>query len=166
MVAGFPADQGQDTGGGGGPLRPTSQAFEDDRFAATLGVELLALTPSSSQVRMVVTARHTNGADVCHGGVLFALADAACAYVANGWDSICVTAGASIDFLGPAREGETIQADARRSVTVGRRAVIDVTITVPAEDRVVAAFRGVTTRIRPLDPVDGPPPPVAPEQPR
>ena len=52
-----------------------------------------------------------------HGGMVFALADTAFAYVCNGKNEKAVAAQASIVFLGSAQDGETLIAEAEELAT-------------------------------------------------
>ena len=73
-----------------------------------------------ARVTMSVRADMTNGHAICHGGLIFALADSAFAFACNSDSEATVAAAASIDFLAPARAGDALSACARR--TVARRA--------------------------------------------
>ena len=89
----------------------------------------------------------TNGFEITHGGLVFALADTTFAICCNEDASVTVAAGADITFLKPTRAGQVLTADARRRSRSGRTGVYDVTITDETGD-VVAEFRGrsLTTR--------------------
>ena len=52
-----------------------------------------------------------NGHSICHGGLIFALADSAFAFACNSYGDNTVAAGAAIDFLAPAREGDVLARD-------------------------------------------------------
>ena len=53
-----------------------------------------------------------NGHGYAHGGMIFALADSAFAYVCNGANHASMAAQASIVFLDKVREGETLVTEA------------------------------------------------------
>src|SRR5215213_798817 len=57
-----------------------------------------------SRVSMVVRADMLNGHGFAHGGMIFALADSAFAYVCNGANQASMAAQASIVFLDKVRE--------------------------------------------------------------
>ncbi|HUG44931.1 MAG TPA: hotdog fold thioesterase, partial [Sphingomicrobium sp.] len=69
-----------------------------------------------------------NGHQIAHGGILFALADTAFAYVCNGRNERSVAAQAGIIFLGPAEAGETLIAEAQEVVASGRSGVTRVSV--------------------------------------
>ena len=65
-----------------------------------------------ARVSMVVRGDMLNGHGIAHGGLIFALADSAFAYVCNGANHASVAAQASIIFLDKVAEGETLIAEA------------------------------------------------------
>jgi len=67
-----------------------------------------------------VGPRHLNPAGVCHGGVIFHLADSIIGSDANSRDAdTWLTAGSSIKFLAPVRAGETLVATSRLRFAAG-----------------------------------------------
>src|SRR3982751_5107813 len=81
-----------------------------------------------ARLSMVVRADMLNGHRIVHGGMVFALADTAFAYVCNGRNEKTVAAQASIIFLGSANEGETLVAEGEEMATAGRSGVTQVTV--------------------------------------
>src|SRR2546429_3992840 len=65
-----------------------------------------------ARVAMTVRADMVNGHAVCHGGIVFALADSAFAFACNSHNESTLAAAASIDFLAAAREGDELTAEA------------------------------------------------------
>ena len=51
--------------------------FNDDAYAASLGIELVSVTPDRVVVALDVEERHLNFLGVGHGGMVFSLADCA-----------------------------------------------------------------------------------------
>ena len=87
-----------------------------------------------------------NGHRIAHGGIVFALADTAFAYVCNGRNERAVAAQASIIFLGSAAAGETLVAEAEEIATAGRTGVTRVSVKT-ADGRAVAEFTGYSRTI-------------------
>jgi acyl-CoA thioesterase len=87
-----------------------------------------------------------NGHGTAHGGVIFTLADTAFAYACNSRNQAAVASQASIVFLTPAHEGDTLTAEALEQAAEGRSGVYTVTIRGP-ENRVVAVFQGLSRSI-------------------
>ena len=81
-----------------------------------------------ARLSMELRADMLNGHGIAHGGMVFALADTAFAYVCNGRNERAVAAQASIVFLGSAKEGETLIAEAEEVATAGRGGVTRVAV--------------------------------------
>jgi len=92
-------------------------------------------------VSMLVRADMLNGHGFAHGGMIFALADSAFAYVCNGANHASMAAQASIVFLDKVREGETLIAEATEVAREGRAGVTRVAIRA-GDGRTVAEFTG------------------------
>jgi acyl-CoA thioesterase len=87
-----------------------------------------------------------NGHRTAHGGMIFALADTAFAYVCNGGNERTVAAQASIVFLGSAEAGETLIAEGEEAATSGRSGVTRVSVRT-SDGRRVAEFTGYSRTI-------------------
>lgn len=132
------------------PLSPQELAaacgaalYARDRACRMLGIDLLAIGPGSARLALRVRIDLLQGLGLCHGGVLFALGDAALAYASNSRDEACVTLGASIDYLAPARLGDRLEAQASEIARSGRTASYDVRI-VNQDGQLLAVLRGRT----------------------
>jgi acyl-CoA thioesterase len=96
-----------------------------------------------ARVSMIIRADMLNGLGTAHGGMIFALADTAFAYVCNSRNVATFAQHASISFLSAGREGERLTAEAREDAAEGRTGVYNVRVT--GEDgRVVAIFQGLS----------------------
>src|SRR5688500_19890144 len=94
-----------------------------------------------ARLSMPVRADMLNGHRIVHGGMIFALADTAFAYVCNGGNEKAVAAQASVVFLSSASAGETLIAEAEELAAVGRSGVTRVAVRT-ADGRAVAEFTG------------------------
>jgi acyl-CoA thioesterase len=94
-----------------------------------------------ARVSMAVRADMLNGHGVAHGGMIFALADSAFAYVCNGANHASMAAQASIVFLDKVLEGETLIAEAEEVAREGRAGVTRVAVRA-GDGRTVAEFTG------------------------
>jgi acyl-CoA thioesterase len=90
---------------------------------------------------MAVRKDMLNGHGIVQGGMVFALADTAFAYVCNGANEKTVAAQASIVFLGSANEGDVLVAEATAVAAAGRSGVTRVTVRT-ADGRPIAEFTG------------------------
>lgn len=117
-----------------------------DRAAQALGMCIDSVGPGHATLRMPVRGDMVNGHHICHGGLIFALADTAFAYACNAYNRNTVASGCNIDFVAPGKEGDTLQAEAVERSLSGRTGVYDVTVRDSA-GRTVALFRGKSYRI-------------------
>lgn len=117
-----------------------------DNTPRLLGMQRQAVSPGFARIAMFVREDMTNGHLTCHGGIIFALADTAFAYACNSGNQTTVAAAASIDFLSPARIGETLIAEAQEQWQAGRSGVYDVEVST-TDGRAVALFRGKAHRL-------------------
>ncbi|MGP8033480.1 MAG: hydroxyphenylacetyl-CoA thioesterase PaaI [Steroidobacteraceae bacterium] len=120
--------------------------YERDRASQALGMQLTAVAPGSARVVMKVRADMVNGHRLCHGGIVFALADSAFAFACNSYNESTVAAAGAIDFLSGAREGDELTADARELWRTRRNGIYEITVCNQRGER-VALFRGRSYRI-------------------
>ena len=123
-----------------------AKMFATDRASQMLGMRVAAVRPGYALVEMEVTAEMVNGHAICHGGIIFSLADSAFAFACNTGNLVTVAAGCSIDFLAPVHAGDRLRAEASEQAIAGRSGVYDVTITNQRDER-VALFRGRARRL-------------------
>lgn len=117
-----------------------------DRTAQALGMRIVAIDAGRATLAMTVGSDMVNGHHICHGGMIFTLADTAFAYACNSYNFNTVASAAQIDFLAPAREGETLEAEAVERAAAGRSGVYDVSVRT-SDGRQIALFRGKSARI-------------------
>ena len=116
-----------------------------DRAAQALGMRIEAVGPGRATLSMPVRGDMVNGHHICHGGLIFSLADTAFAYACNSYNKNTVASACHIDFLAPAKEGEMLEAEAVERSAAGRTGVYDITVRVGG--KTVALFRGKSYRI-------------------
>lgn len=126
--------------------RVHSAMYARDRAAQYLGIRLMDIHPGFALMTMTVTPEMVNGHHICHGGLLFTLADTAFAYACNSYNKNTVASACHIDFLSSAKEGEVLEAEAIERSLSGRTGVYDVVVRTN-HGRVVALFRGKSYRI-------------------
>ena len=110
------------------------------------GIHIEEARAGYARIAMTLTADMLNGHRIAHGGMVFALADTAFAYVCNGRNEKSVAAQASIVFLGSAAEGETLVAEAEEVATAGRGGVTRVAVRT-SDGRAIAEFTGYSRTI-------------------
>ena len=117
-----------------------------DRASQALGMRLLDVAPGRARVLMRVRADMLNGHGLCHGGLVFALADSAFACACNSHNESTVAAAAAIDFLAPAREDDELTAEASELWRSGRNGLYEIVIANQRGER-IALFRGRSYRV-------------------
>lgn len=110
------------------------------------GIRIEEVRAGYCRLAMELRGDMLNGHGTAHGGMVFALADTAFAYVCNGGNERTVAAQASIVFLGSVEAGETLVAEAEEVSTAGRSGVTRVAVKT-ADGRPVAEFTGYSRTI-------------------
>lgn len=128
-----------------------------DQASRGLGMELLAVSPGRARVRMTVRPDMCNGYQLCHGGMIFTLADSAFAVACNTYNTVTVANNCNVAFVSSAKAGDLLTAEAVERHRGGRSGTYDVTVTDQA-GRLVAVFRGHSTQVKgavvPAPPMD------------
>ncbi len=117
-----------------------------DRAANALGMRIDEVRQGYARLSMPVRGDMVNGHHICHGGLIFSLADTAFAYACNSYNKNTVASACNIDFLAPGKEGDTLSAEAVEMSASGRTGVYDVTVRDSA-GKAIALFRGKSYRI-------------------
>ena len=117
------------------------ELWAGDKASQALGMSIEIPAAGAAVARMTVRDDMLNGFDVCHGGLLFALADTAFAFACNPTEQANFAASATIEFLRPAAAGDQLRAVAAEEHK-GRRSGY-YTVRVDNQDgKLVALFRG------------------------
>jgi len=120
--------------------------YEQDCASQSLGMRITRIAAGEAELTMQVRPDMTNGHHICHGGIVFALADSAFAFACNSYGDNTLAAAASIDFLAPAREGDTLTATARELWRGGRSGLYEIVVANQRGES-VALFRGRSQRV-------------------
>jgi acyl-CoA thioesterase len=99
-----------------------------DRVAHHYSMSVDEVADGRATVSMTVTEAMTNGLGVCHGGLIFTLADTAMAYGSNSDDIPAFLTTATIEWLRPALAGTRLSATSTRIAGRGRNDIHDVTV--------------------------------------
>jgi acyl-CoA thioesterase len=118
-----------------------------DDASKWMGFAIEAVGPGTATLSMTVEKHHTNGHDICHGGVIFSLADSAFAFACNSYNKVAVAQMNTISFIAPGRLGDRLTATAREVSLRGRSGIYDVTVTREGGET-VAEFRGCSRTIK------------------
>ena len=139
-------NQHSDPGAQSRAERAAAALFERDRASQALGMRIAAVKPGAARVVMRVRADMVNGHGLCHGGLVFALADSAFDFACNSHNDATVAAAASIDFLAAAREGDELTAEASELWRTRRNGIYEIIVANQHGER-IALFRGRSYRV-------------------
>ena len=121
--------------------------YASDRASKSLGIEIEIPAAGSAIASMYVRQEMVNGFDICHGGLVFTLADTAFAFACNAYDDVSVAGGGSIEFLRPAVRGELLRATAKE-VHRGRKQGLYEVRVVNQDDKLVAICKRSALMLR------------------
>jgi len=122
------------------------EMFRKDCAVQFLGITLDEIGPGYARMSLRVAASMGNSHGMCHGGMIFALADSAFAYACNSHNHNAVASGCAIEFLAPAQVGDLLAAEARERTLAGRNGIYDVDVR-DQHGKLIATFRGKSHRI-------------------
>jgi len=86
--------------------------FGPDNASASLGINIVEVTPGHATATMEVRPDMVNGFDICHGGLIFTLADSTFALACNSHNMVAYAMGCHIEYLRPALKGDLLTARA------------------------------------------------------
>jgi acyl-CoA thioesterase len=121
--------------------------WAEDGASQALGMQIVSVREGYAVVSMTVRETMVNGHGMCHGGMIFSLADSAFAFACNSQNFVAVASGACIDFLEPASAGDVLTASASIVNQDKKTGLYDVAVS-NQNNRVIAQFRGRSARIR------------------
>ncbi|HOE93187.1 MAG: Thioesterase superfamily protein [Candidatus Methanofastidiosum methylothiophilum] len=82
--------------------------IENDKFAKSVGIELLEVSLGYAKAKMEIKEIHHNSINTVHGGAIFTLADFTFAVAANSHNKMSVALNVNISFLKAISEGVLI----------------------------------------------------------
>ncbi|MEP5633261.1 MAG: hydroxyphenylacetyl-CoA thioesterase PaaI [Tateyamaria sp.] len=121
--------------------------WANDRASQALGMRITAIAPGTATLSMPVRGDMLNGHGMCHGGMIFALADSAFAFACNTYNVLTVAQSNQITYLAPGVANDTLTATATEVARLGRSGTYDVMVTNADGDK-IALFRGLSRTIK------------------
>jgi len=115
--------------------------YGQDRASQALGMRVLEVRPGYARLAMKVREDMVNGHQLCHGGLIFTLADSAFAFACNTYDLVTVASAATVEFLLSAHLGDELTAIAEERSRWKRTGIYDVAVS-NQRGECVALFRG------------------------
>ena len=121
--------------------------WAEDNASKWLGMRVEEVRPGYARLSMTVTGNMVNGHQLCHGGLIFTLADSTFAFACNSHNQRAEAAGCSIEFLAPAFFGDTLTAEGVEQTLRGRNGIYDMKV-VNQKGETIALFRGKSATIK------------------
>lgn len=120
--------------------------WENDSASKWLGMKIERVDEGSAVLSLEVGETHTNGHNICHGGIIFSLADSAFAFACNSYNQNTVAQHNTITYVSPAKLGDTLIATAKEISKSGRSGIYDVNVS-NNHGEIIAEFRGCSRTI-------------------
>jgi phenylacetic acid degradation protein PaaD len=123
-----------------------------DRLPAMLGIECVDAGPGRAMVRVRVRDHHLNSHGMCHGGLIFTVADTAFGLASNSHGVVAVGVDAHIAYHVAAKLGDVLIGTAREVSRSRKLATYRIDVTTQ-ESVLIASFTGTAyVTSRPTDP--------------
>ena len=116
-----------------------------DAFSQWLGIEILEITTDFCKLQLKVREEMTNGFNIAHGGIAYALADSCLAFAANADGMQSVSIETSISHTKKVESGDTLTATSKEINKSSKTAMYYITITNQDKEE-VAHFKGTVYR--------------------
>ena len=117
------------------------QMYAGDKASKALGIEIEIPEPGAAVATMRVREDMINGFEICHGGLIFTLADTAFAFACNAYDDVTVAGSGTIEYLRPVFADDELRAVALEEHR-GKRGGLYAVEVVNQHGDFVALFRG------------------------
>lgn len=118
--------------------------FKRDRFAESIGIELLDARPGYAKGKVDIKPQHLNGFRAVQGGVIFTLADLVLAAASNANGKLAVSINASINFI-KSGYGTVLYAEARELISNPKLGNYEVLVT-NDKNETIASLQGLVYR--------------------
>ncbi len=126
--------------------RAAQAMWSADNASPWVGLQIDKVDEGQATLSMTVERHHANGHGICHGGIIFMLADSAFAFACNSRNQSTVAQHNTISYIAPGRLGDRLIAEAREVSLTGRSGIYDVTVTNQLKE-VIAEFRGCSRAV-------------------
>jgi acyl-CoA thioesterase len=118
--------------------------IENDRFARHNGITITDHRPGYAKATVSLEDRHLNSAGIAHGGLIFALADAAFSVASNSHGNLSLAVNAHISYFKAGLSG-VLTAEASEISLNPKLATYSIPVT-NAKGEVIAQFEGTVYR--------------------
>lgn len=118
----------------------------DEPLFARFGITIEDVGPGTARLAMTITNDMVNAQGLCHGGIIFLLADSALGIASNSRNQRMVSSTCSIEYLRPGKVGDRLVATAEESNRTKRTGLYDIRVETGTGE-LIALFRGRTATI-------------------
>ena len=122
-----------------------NQMYQNDAFSQWLGIKIISADKGSCILKMKITSDMTNGFNIAHGGITYALADSALAFASNSQGKKAVSIETSISHLKPVFIDDVLTAKVKEISKSHKLATYQVEIK-NQKNELVAVFKGTVYR--------------------
>jgi acyl-CoA thioesterase len=122
------------------------EMYARDHASQALGMTLEEIRPGYARMRMTVREDMVNVHAICHGGIIFTLADSTFAFACNSSNHATVAQAAAIEFLVSGKLDDVLTAVCEERHAIGRNGIYDVTVT-RQDGKTIALFRRKSFRL-------------------
>ena len=116
--------------------------YKNDKLFTFLEAKPLLCKPGEAVVKMTVKDKHMNAAGVCHGGVIFTLADLAFALASNATGELALAVEASITYTKAANLGDELVAHAKEITKTRKLGFYQIEVKNTKTQELIAFFKG------------------------
>ena len=127
--------------------RSAAAMWASDNASKWVGMTLAQVDEGHAVMELTVAPHHVNGHNICHGGIIFTLADSAFAFCCNSRNQATVAQHNTISFVAPGKLGDRLTATATEISLSGRSGITDVRVT-NQDGTIIAEFRGASRAIK------------------
>ena len=115
---------------------------EKDNIRSLFDIEIVKAEIGNVITKMLVKENMLNAANVCHGGVIFSLADFTFALISNLYGNVALAINANINFVNPAYLGDVLIATAEELNRSNKIGLYEITIKKEKGNKLIAFFNG------------------------
>ncbi|MDA0987388.1 MAG: hotdog fold thioesterase [Bacteroidetes bacterium] len=126
-------------------VKTVDKMMSNDAFSKWMKLKILEVKPGFCKLSAKITKQMLNGYFVCHGGILFSIADSAFAFASNSHGKISVSINSSLAIPNAAKVGDTIIAVAIEISKSNKIGNYDVKL-INQKKIVVGIFKGTVYR--------------------
>ncbi|MSP64912.1 MAG: hotdog fold thioesterase [Bacteroidetes bacterium] len=94
-------------------IQSVDAMMKNDAFSKWMRIKILEVRPGYCKLKATITNQMLNGFYICHGGILFSIADSALAFASNSHGIISVSISSSFNIPNSAKKGDVVTAVAK-----------------------------------------------------